>query len=119
MGTGFRNLRRTTLLCQFLLMSWIFLISPPPVTAQMTISALSYSADDGMVKPETIIKRYFLKCQETPCLWHNIENITAHYGPTITLDSLLLYKQQFPAKASGDSHEWAHLVGHQTAESFG
>ena len=84
-----------------------------------TIAEFQMAAQTSIAVKENMVKQYLLACKNQPCIWQAAQTITSKYGPQVALDSLDYYKQSYPAKATGDSHEWAHVVGRQTAATYG
>lgn len=70
-------------------------------------------------KSSELVQKYFLACDNDPCIWQGIQDITAAYGPEISTEALETYQRKYASSTIGDPHEWSHVVGRQTAASFG
>ncbi|MEX0881697.1 MAG: hypothetical protein WDZ34_02395 [Candidatus Saccharimonadales bacterium] len=64
-----------------------------------------------------LVEQLLAPCNDKSCVWDAAEKLTELYGPAIALSALELYESS--GQAVGDTHEWGHIVGRQTAETYG
>ena len=75
------------------------------------------SSSKSQANPGQLAEQLLNPCQNKDCVWAAAAQLTASYGPDIALQALQIYKDS--GRAVGDTHEWAHIVGRQTALTYG
>ena len=68
---------------------------------------------------EMLLNQYYLPCKSQTCIYQAAKDLTNKYDPQTALSVLSLYRDKYPKRLTGDSHEWAHIVGHATAKKYG
>jgi hypothetical protein len=78
---------------------------------------VSRAASKTNADPAQLAAELLYPCQDKDCVWNAAAQLTSRYGPDTALQALQIYKDS--GRAVGDTHEWAHIVGRQTARTFG
>jgi hypothetical protein len=89
------------------------------ITSNQIIAEIKAGTVTSQDQKVTLTAKYLDSCKEVPCVWKAARELTSKYGPQVALDTLDYYKLQYPDAAVGDIHEWGHIVGRQTAATFG
>ncbi|MDB5160866.1 MAG: exported protein of unknown function, partial [Candidatus Saccharibacteria bacterium] len=98
---------------------WIHLLLLVVIAAAFLVMKSSSRGETSGSGTQAAAVQQLAACTKDPCVWKISSDLTAKFGPTVALDALAIYQQKYPSRMTGDSHEWAHVVGRQTAVTFG